>query len=113
MNPFYILEYLYKFLALMGKNLQKKKVEQLCKLNWYSFKIFFGILFGPIDFRGWRDKIMFLISVLSVGLMKKVYVNLRKEIKEFISRIFYGRFNTSCHIGKVVVEYINNVFRVS
>ena len=57
---------------------------------------------------------MFLVSVLSVGLIKKgVYVNLRKEIKEFISRIFYGRFNTSCHIGKVVAECISNAFRVS
>ena len=78
-----------------------------------SFEIFVGMLFGPTDRRGSRDKIMFLISVLPVGLMKKgVYVNLRKEIKEFISRLFYGRFNASFHIGKVVVECISNVFRV-
>ena len=38
-----------------------------------SFKIFVGMLFGPIDLRGSRDK-MFLISVLSVGLMKKVFM---------------------------------------
>ena len=39
-----------------------------------SFKIFVGMLFGPIDLRGSRDKIMFLISVLSVGLMKKEFM---------------------------------------
>ena len=55
---------------------------------------------------------MFLISVLSVN-EEGIYFNLRKEIKETISRIFYGRFNTSCPIGKVVVECISNVFRVS
>ena len=39
-----------------------------------SFKIFVGILFGPIVFRVSRNKIMFLISVLSVGLMKKEFM---------------------------------------
>ena len=39
-----------------------------------SLKIFVGIQFGPIDFREARDKIMFLISVLSVGLMKKEFL---------------------------------------
>ena len=44
----------------MGKHLPKKK-------GWST-------LFGPIDFKGSRDKIMFLISVLSVGLMKKEFM---------------------------------------
>ena len=39
-----------------------------------SLKIFVGILFGPIDFRGSRDRIMFLISILSFGLMKKKFM---------------------------------------
>ena len=54
---------------------------------------------------------MFLISVLSVLSVneKGVDVNLREEIKELISRIFYGRFNTSRRTGKVVVECISNV----
>ena len=41
-----------------------------------SFKIFVEILFGPIDFKGSRDKTMFLISVLSAGLMKKVFMSI-------------------------------------
>ena len=55
----------------------------------------------------------FNFSFISWVNEKGVYFDLRKEIKEFISRIFHARFNTSCHIGKVVVECISNVFRVS
>ena len=39
-----------------------------------SFKIFVGILIEPIDLRGSRDKIMFLIPVFSAGLMKKEFM---------------------------------------
>ena len=56
---------------------------------------------------------VFDFSLTSWVNKKGVYVKLRKEIKEFISRIFYGRFNTSWHIGKVVVECISIVLRVS
>ena len=63
----------------MGKHLPEK--ERLNNsANWVdisllsSFKIFVGMLFGPIDLRGSRDKIMFLILVLSVGLMKKQFM---------------------------------------
>ena len=62
-----------------------------------------------IDFKGSRDKIMFLISVLLAGLMKKEFM--WKKIKEFISWMFYGRLNTSRHIRKPVLEC--NVFKVS
>ena len=32
--------------------------------------------FGPIVFRGSRDKTMFSVSVLSVGLMKKEFMSI-------------------------------------
>ena len=45
--------------------------------NWFeipllsSFKIFIEILLGPTAFRGSRDKIMFLIFILSPDFLKK------------------------------------------
>ena len=66
-------------LSIDGKTPSEK--ERLNKsANWVdisllsSFKIFFGMLFGAIDLRGSRDKIKFLISVLSVGLMEKEFM---------------------------------------
>ena len=47
----------------MGKHLQKKKGNSAYWVDislLSSFKIFVGILLGPIDLRGSRDKIMFL-----------------------------------------------------
>ena len=50
--------------------------------NWFeilllsNFKIFVGILLGPTAFRGLRDKLMFLISILSTSFMTKQLVSI-------------------------------------
>ena len=61
-------------------------------VNWVdtsllsSFKIFVGILLGPTDFKESKDKIMLLISVLSVRLMKKEFMSIwgRKSYNLFL-----------------------------
>ena len=50
-----------------------------------NFRILVGILFGPIIFEGLRDNIIFLTSILSVGLRKKEFILIggRKSWKLF------------------------------
>ena len=62
--------------------------------NWFeilllsNFKIFVGILLGPTAFRGLRDKIIFLISILSTGFMEKELISISPFQVVFKSLIF-------------------------
>ena len=53
--------------------------------NWFeisllsNFKTFVGILLGPTAFRWFRDKIIFLISILSSGFMKKELISISRR----------------------------------
>ena len=68
-------------MALLHFRIEGKTPSEKERLNssddWFeisslsNFKIFVGILLGPTAFRGLRDKIIFLISILSTGFMKK------------------------------------------
>ena len=55
----------------MGKRQANKSL-----VNWdetsiiNNLRILVGMLFGPIAFEGLRDNILFLTSILSVGLRK-------------------------------------------
>ena len=55
-----------------------------------NFKIFVGILLGPTVFRRLRDEIIFLISILSTGFMKKKFRawNIYKIFLKRISKVF-------------------------
>ena len=76
-----------------GKTLSEKESLNSSD-NWFeilllsNFKIFVGILVGPTAFRGSRDKMIFLISILSTGFVKKelISIYIRKKIMKSISR---------------------------
>ena len=98
----------------MGKHLQKKKVWATQQIEliyhyWVVSAFLVAVLFEPIDFRGSRD----LISVLSVGSMKKEFMSIyRRKSKN----LFLGYFMEDLipdAIRNVVVKSISNVFRIS
>ena len=64
-------------------------------------RILVGILFRPIGFEGLRNNIIFLTSVSSVGLRKKIiHINWGEKIMKIIFRASNRRLNVRATLTK-------------
>ena len=75
-----------------------------------NVRILVGILFRPIGFEGLRNNIIFLTSISSVGLRKKIiHINWGEKIMKIIFRVSNRRLN----VRATLTKYLFNAFAIS
>ena len=82
--------------------------------NWFeisilsNLKIFVGILLEPTTFRGLGDKIIFWISILSTGFVKKKSKSGRKSWNLFLENLIVDSIDL-----EIYIKYLLNALAMS